>query len=506
MHRKKGVITVFFSLLSVVFLAFAFTIVEGVRLSGAKAQCTNLMAIGNWTLLSEYENPLLEKFDLFGIDTGYNSGNFSREYMQDILKGNMTENSAGAQDSSVQLPGLTFDPWRISLKDVSICEYALLSDKGGEYYYQQAVEFMRQTAWMNALDKLEDSFNKNTKIISEQEQYQKEKSSADTSIIGTELGSAHQKERDENYYPTEEEKRARRQNPIGKISSMASTGFLKLLCGHRSVSKASLNPEDLASKRPKNKGNLALATPRGGAGDNLLFREYLLDHFPDFIDNENTGTLRYQMEYILCGKISDEKNLKSFCQKLVGLREAVNYAILINTPEALLEAQTFATLIAGVFGSAALVEALKQSLLLLWAYGESMYDVRMLLHDGRVPAVKTFNDWHIPLEELINLETCLESADAEGFASTSGLSYQDYIRFFLNTSSINSQRTRSLDLIELNMRISYGSPSFRVDNCVIGVHDQADWILNPVFSMVPRAFLGIAAKPLTIKVEAGMKY
>jgi hypothetical protein len=311
---------------------------------------------------------------------------------------------------------------------------------------------------------------------------------------------------EEEYVPTPEEIRARSRNPISKISSLRSQGLLKLVCGSRMISDKKLSPEDLASQRSKNHGNLSLHAPRGGSVDDLLFREYLLDHFPDFIENAETGTIRYQMEYILCGKTSDEKNLKAVIEKLIGLREAVNYSILVSTPAANMEAQTFAALIVGCFGSPALVQALKHTLLLLWAYGESLYDVRMLVHDGRVPAVKTFADWHIPLEDLIDIEVILPRADRDAGAPGAGMSYQDYIRVFLNMGSVTTQKKRSLDLVELNLRASGGCPNFRVDNCVVAITGRSSWLINPVFSTVPAVFLGTASRILSVDVESGFRY
>ena len=508
MRKLNASITVFFSLLSVIFLAFSFTIVEAVRISGAKAQCADLAAIGNWTLFSEYENGLLEKYDLFGIDTGFGSGSFSVDYLVSKLKASMQENADVPGDAGGKLPGMTFDPWKLSLRNVTVSQYALLTDRSGEPYYQQAVEFMRKTAWMNALGKLQEAYQDAASAQSAQQQYQEDKSSeADSSgNLLSDLSDSYMKEIEANYEPTPEELRARRRNPISKLSSLRSKGILKLVCGSRMISDKTISPQDLASQRSKNHGNLALHSPRGGAVDDLLFREYLLDHFPDFIENAETGTIRYQMEYILCGKTSDKKNLKAVIDKLIGVREAINYGILVSTPAANMEAQAFAALIVGYFGSPALVQALKHTLLLIWAYGESLYDVRMLVHDGRVPAVKTFKDWHIPLEDLIDIEVILPRADGDGKAAGAGMSYQDYIRVFLNMGSITTQKKRSLDLVELNLRVSGGCPNFRADNCVVAITGRSCWLINPVFSAVPAAFLGTASRILSVEVESGFRY
>ena len=41
MRRQRAVITVFFSLLSVIFLAVSFAVIEAVRTAGARAACAN---------------------------------------------------------------------------------------------------------------------------------------------------------------------------------------------------------------------------------------------------------------------------------------------------------------------------------------------------------------------------------------------------------------------------------------------------------------------------------
>ena len=41
--------------------------------------------------------------------------------------------------------------------------------------------------------------------------------------------------------------------------------------------------------------------------DNLLFCEYLLDHFRNCADRYNSSILNYQLEYIIMGKYSDEQ-------------------------------------------------------------------------------------------------------------------------------------------------------------------------------------------------------
>ena len=146
MKRQRAVITVFFCLLSVVFLAFCFTILEAVRFSGARAQCRNVTSLGLWSVFSEYDNILLEDYGLFAVDAAYGGDLISKEKIKGKLTGYIEENDKPASDLVSSLPGLLLDPWKVSARDASINQYALLTDRGGEYYYQQAVEYMKKTA------------------------------------------------------------------------------------------------------------------------------------------------------------------------------------------------------------------------------------------------------------------------------------------------------------------------------------------------------------------------
>ena len=62
MGRKefKGSITVFFSMVCLLFLSLICATVESARIQGAKAQAANIIGMGNFSWLGEYENGLLE--------------------------------------------------------------------------------------------------------------------------------------------------------------------------------------------------------------------------------------------------------------------------------------------------------------------------------------------------------------------------------------------------------------------------------------------------------------
>lgn len=504
MKRSSAVITVFFSLLSILFLGLTFTFVEAVRYRSARAHCADLTAASNWSVFSGYENRLLEKFDLFGID-GSTSGTVpDPEDLSARLLSFLKENADVRGNISEKLPGLTFDPFQVTAESAKVTDYALLSDKNGEYFYQQAVDFMHETAWMDALGELSDSARSARKAKEAMDEYEEAKESADQQVRQLKNQTADA----EKEKPPEEGTAEKVKNPLWKMITLRFKSPLTLVCGKKKISGKKVPGSRLLSKRHRHRGSLKLDKDRGGITDDLLFREYLADHFPDFKKagkaKASSGLpLDYQLEYILCGSASDKKNLKKTVKRLILLREAYNYLYLQKDPGSLQQTSSLAALILGWTGNAALVESLRQLLVVYWAYGESLCDVRILMHGGKIPLIKSAADWHVPLEKLYDLEKLLKRAD---HVTGHGEDYSDYLRLLLNMQSVSTQKKRSLDLLELDLRQEPGMESFRADNCVIAMKDSCSFSVRPVFSAVPKAFLGVSYSGGSLKVDSGFAY
>ena len=150
MGKTKGTITVFLSLVSILFLSLICTAVESARVQGARAQTANIADMGNYSVFGEFERLLLDDYEIFAVDGAYGTGDFSIDRVNDRLRGFMEKNS---QMETGGLEGLCFDPWRLKLQESEIREFGLLTDQGGEAFYQQAVSFMKETAVTGAIGK-----------------------------------------------------------------------------------------------------------------------------------------------------------------------------------------------------------------------------------------------------------------------------------------------------------------------------------------------------------------
>ena len=98
-----------------------------------------------------------------------------------------------------------------------------------------------------------------------------------------------------------------------------------------------------------------------------------------------------------------------------------------------------------------LTELVKHAILLAWAYGESIVDVRVLLKGKKSPFVKTHDTWQLQLANLVKLGTEQEKTGEKDEGE--GLRYQDYLYGLLLLERNETLSMRSLDLIESNLHI-----------------------------------------------------
>ena len=512
-----GVITVFFTLLSILFLGLIFVLIESARYQGARAQAANNTDMAHYSAFSEYEQLLLKEFEIFGVDASYGSGDFSIDRFRDRLLSYMNEN---ASPTSAGLALLGFDPWKVRTGSCRISEYALLTDDNAEPFYQQVVTYMKKTAITQAAGTLLSVWDDAQEAKKDQEQFEKEKNTADSKQeelaqkeeeaqkkleeaqnLQDESGEFQPEEAPEESF-LEAVRRRRKLNPLPALKKLAGKDLLTITCGNVVISQNAVAGTDLTFSRWRKKGNLSLNRRQGGRLDDLYFKEYLLNHFHDYRSWKDTK-LKYELEYILSGKRSDRENLKSTIQKLLLIREGCNYAFCAADVQMSSEAGALAEILMGWTGIPALVSILKHSLLLGWAYAESLLDVRELMEGGRIPLKGTKETWLLSIDQLVNINELLEHGRG---SRKEGLDYHGYLRLLMYLQGCNAQKKRGLELIELRVRSQTGLSNFQADHLVVAVHDQTEWHIPPLFSRVTGVFMGLMSGEGEILVDGGFSY
>lgn len=217
---------------------------------------------------------------------------------------------------------------------------------------------------------------------------------------------------------------------------------------------------------------------RGTAGDvwTAGLERALLDayaaHFFTRFGQEKTGSVHYEQEYLLQGNASERENLKRTVNELLAVREAVNLAALYADSEKRSEAEALALAITGLAGITPITAAASFFIMTVWAFAESVADVKVLLAGGKIPFFKQPGEWQISLSALtekgasIFLETGTDPSLKNG-TDDRGLDYQDWLKLFFLIQGKSRFCYRMMDMIQ--NRISEKEPGFRMDQCQYGV-------------------------------------
>ena len=250
--------------------------------------------------------------------------------------------------------------------------------------------------------------------------------------------------------------------------------------------------------------NLADSVVTGTACDDIsnlsirsaLVNEYIISRFQnytDYIDSENKGTkdilsedrlLDYETEYILCGGKSDKDNLCEVITKLSHIREGANLLYLITDSQKKNECFTLAVQILGYTGNMVLIKAAQYLIMTLWAYAESIVELRGLYSCESISIIKNAGDWETDINGLINLGRENISSGSVQWLKNAGknrkgtvqpddketdeilsLDYAGYLRILLLMQNGTTRNARVMSAMELVM-VALGHNDFRMKDYI----------------------------------------
>ena len=406
---------------------------------------------------AEYQKELLEEYEIFALDAGYESGEYSEDRFLDRLSYYGTDGM-----------------------DQEIVRVQLLTDNHCAAFEEQVARYVEHRYGIGSLD---DALNPSEEW--EEQETSSEQLEEIQESITDELDAVLSES--ETDLPTEN-------NPLPLLESLRAKPLTELVMPEGgAVSDKEVSLSEAASRR-------SLQSGRGDFNDvaqkktvsKLGLGEYLISHFPCAVGdgngtgnvslggegagslslgNQGTGVLDYELEYIIAGKKSDRENLDAVLKKILMLRFVPNYAFLQTDAASQAQAEALALSLATAAAIPAAAEALAQVLLLAWAFGESIMDLRALMKGNRVPVVKDSQSWQLSIGGLMKLGTSEEMQD--GKTSDSGLSYREYMRGLICLSDKESMCRRCVDIVEWNLQTVKGLTWFRADQCISKVEVQS---------------------------------
>ena len=214
-----------------------------------------------------------------------------------------------------------------------------------------------------------------------------------------------------------------KEEKLKQAKELISDGIFSLVIPeNREVSNKSVSRLSLPSN----------AITGGYSGRNLaqrlLVNEYMGTYFADFTDDIDTP-LSYELEYILNGDTSDRINLENAILKILAIREGLNYMHIISDASKMQSAQELATVISGVLCLPQITLLIKFLIIAVWALVESAIDLRCLLSGGKVPLIKSRDDWSADLDSIFDILNNNSLREKE--ASSRGINYEGYLKMLL---------------------------------------------------------------------------
>ena len=456
MGKLKGEVTVFLSLIMVVMLGFVGALIQSSKYNMDKVYQRNQVEMATESVFAEYHRTLFKEFHIFALEATYEAGQYQMENIRDRLL----------------FYGANHVNWEIT-------QQQQLSDCNGATLEEQIITYMKQKYGITKLQYL----------LGESSNWE----------LQREEGEAVVQQLQENEVELEQQvvdqegSLAEAGNPLPQLSQARAGGILNLVMADRnSISDGQVELTELPSHRTLQTGIHSYeVSQEHNAMSKILLVEYALEHFHAAVNQQSDSDLAktnstninqanmnsvntdavdgveglsYEIEYLLEGHSSDRENLKAVLNKVLMMRVGINYACLMKSPTKRAEASAMALTIATASTLPVLQPIVEQALLLGWAYGESIVDLRGLMKGGRIPIMKTDANWQLGIQGLFQLGT--ESDQQDGANNQEGLCYKDYLRMLLYMENKDRLLMRQMDMIEQRLRYVEQLSYFRIDYCL----------------------------------------
>lgn len=235
-----------------------------------------------------------------------------------------------------------------------------------------------------------------------------------------------------------------------------------------------------------------------------LLGEYSLRYFHSYHKEESAHTSPYsnaeglEVEYLLHGKKSDYENLSAEVTSLLAFRESMNFIHIMSDPEKLEAVERFVTSFLAVTANPVIIAVFSAFVIGIWAFAQSLLDVKELLNEQRVPLMHNLESWSLSLNHLLDFLSYLSGEEVP--MGNIGLSYEDYLRVALFSKGLLMQakiNDSMLYCIEKNIKttVSEKEASFQLNKCLYYLSTDAK--ISSGHSLYHKGFLDM------VGVDAG---
>ena len=291
---KRGSITVFLALTLGLILSLLSSGLESARMAAARTQILNGMDIGLYSLFGQYNKSFLKDFDLFAVDGACGGKEMNLASIYDNLE-------------SYMKPVMKQNSQKLSVQQGGISGYLLMTDSEGEVFYQQAVQYMKETLGSHGAKLLLNKIqNMQKKTIEAERQGNEIESKGTIENYESEMDSAQQK----SQALLEEKKKQKREALLMAAFSLFTS---------KGINETSIS--DIASKANMAKGTFYLYfKDKYDIRDKLITEQarQLFDNATIELMEEELPTLEEKVLFIadrVIDKLQENKILMRFISK-----------------------------------------------------------------------------------------------------------------------------------------------------------------------------------------------
>lgn len=466
--KIEGYLTIYMALSIAVLVSLITVLIEGARQNTARMDTEIAMDIAMQSVLAEYHQELWEKYDLLFVDMSYGGSKPNEENIAIHINNYMEKNLSHSRFLEMET------------SSADVLAYSLASDQDGEVLRKQAISYMKTITGQSDIEKWIQNYSEMTGNQFESKDYTKEQEQNQKNIETHPIPK--KKEKESHYDPinkktvvTEKETEIPIENPAQMTNAKRNISVLNLVIDNpENLSNASVDLEEYISHRKDMLcGNLIENVDNANNVvddmiEKMLYQKYIFDKLGHYGMEKDETRLKYQIEYIIAGKSSDQDNLKTIIKRLLVMREASNLMYIKSNSTKMEEIEVMALGVAAVSASPDLYPLIKESITFAWAFLESVQDVKGLLQGEKVPLVKTKDSWRTNLSEI------LEAKDKHISKKTKyGLTYQEYLVLLMSIENRKVKNLRMMDIIEMDIRQSSYNENFRMDACVESMQAKA---------------------------------
>ena len=484
---KKGVITVYFSLIFLLLLSFLLALLETDRLYVIKTEGQRYADMAAEMVFAGYIQPLADNYHLFGV---YHDENGSQlDKFDAYLKLNLEESDGnkrlfrlyGSAEETKAAVSAYFkdDNWKALMEQVKVYEELSAIQRGKDTLSQVLSNF----SGTDADETVKDYCGQLTVQGERMEEAEKEAENRENGreevegIEGKDTGKTAE-------------------DPRKGISRWLKGGLLKLVMGSQTVSDSKISTSGCSwqTSEEKKKGVMTgfdeyrevaaavknqtwmsqVESALKNQGDKMLLNMYISELFKSLKNSQGTDgkpkntALQYEIEYIVFGHQTDRENLESAMTACFTMRTILNLAYLYLSPDKGADLQTVVNGLTAAEMIPVAGEVIKLLLMVCWASAEAVVDCAGLAEGGKVPLMKDRNSWNMSLNQLLHVASDGGRASDYFKSGDKGLDYDQYLLLMLLLTPTEKKIIRMTQLIENNIWLVSGYENFKLKNCAVG--------------------------------------